>query len=188
MFVFFDVENTQDLERENGCFEHVPNLVCCHQTCPKCESVADISVDCVQCGKREHVFWGPDVIGKFVDYLRIDRPFLDKIFVIAHNSRGYDNQFLLRRFLELKWTPKLIMDGTKILSMSVEHLEFRDSLNFVPMGLRAMSKAFDLRCRKGYYPHFFNTDQNLNYVGPVPEPRYYGVDFMSGEERVQFLE
>jgi hypothetical protein len=51
-----------------------------------------------------------------------------------------------------------------------------------------MSKAFDLSCKKGYYPHFFNTDQHLNYVGPVPQPRSYGVDFMSKEERSLFLE
>jgi hypothetical protein len=41
-------------------------------------------------------------VGKFVDYLRLSRPFADKIYVILHNSRGYDAQFLLRRFLELR--------------------------------------------------------------------------------------
>jgi hypothetical protein len=51
-----------------------------------------------------------------------------------------------------------------------------------------MSKAFDLSCNKGYYPHFFNTNEHLNYVGPLPEPTYYGADFMSKEERARFLE
>jgi hypothetical protein len=64
-------------------------------------------------------------------------------------------QFLLRRFLELRWVPKLIMDGTKILSMSVEKFCFLDSLNIMPMSLKNMPKAFDLTCMKGYYPHFF---------------------------------
>ena len=61
-----------------------------------------------------------------------------KIYVISHNSRGYDAQILLRRFLELRWKPELIMDGTKILSMTVEHLQFLDSLNFLPMSLKSM--------------------------------------------------
>jgi hypothetical protein len=146
-----------------------------------------MNVDCEQCGKRVNVFW-QDPVGKFIDYLRQSRPFADKIFVISHNSRGYDAQFLLRRFLELRWVPKLIMDGTKILSMCVEHIHFLDSLNFLPMCLKSMPKSFELTCKKGYYPHFFNTADNLDYVGPYPEPKYYGADFMSGDERAQILE
>jgi hypothetical protein len=34
----------------------------------------------------------------------------------------------------------------------------------------------------------FNTADNLKYVGPYPEPKYCGADFMSGDERAQFLE
>ena len=47
-----------------------------------------------------------------------------------------------------------------------------------------MPKSFDLTCKKGYYPHFFNTAKNLEYVGPYPEPVFYG----AGDERAQFLE
>jgi hypothetical protein len=81
-----------------------------------CEAIEDLSIDCEQCGKRVYVFW-QDPVGKLTEYLRQSRPFADKIFVISHNYRGYDAQFLLRRFLELRWMLKLIMDGTKILSM-----------------------------------------------------------------------
>ena len=100
-----------------------------------CEAVVDLSVDCKQCGKRTHVFWSEDAVGKFIDYLRLSRPFEDKIYVISHNSPGYDAQFLLRKFLELRWTPKLIMDGAEILSIIVENLYFLVSLNFLPMNL-----------------------------------------------------
>ena len=51
-----------------------------------------------------------------------------------------------------------------------------------------MPKSFDLTCKKGYYPHFFNTAENLDYVGPYPEPNFYGADYMSSDERAQFLE
>ena len=187
MYVFFDTECTQDLEKRDGSFEHVPNLICAQQMCSKCETNDDLSTDCEQCGKRVHVFW-QDPIGKFIDYLRLSRPFADKLYVISHNSRGYDAQFLLRRFLELRWIPKLIMDGTKILCMSVEHICFVDSLNFIPMSLKNMPKSFDLTCRKGYYPHYFNTAENLDYVGSYPEPMFYGADFMSSDERSRFLQ
>ena len=67
------------------------------------------------------MFW-QDPVGKFIDYLPQFRLFADNIYVISHNSRGYDAQFLLGRFLELRWVPQLKTDGIKILSMSLENL------------------------------------------------------------------
>ena len=96
------------------------------------------------------------------------------------------HSFFLRRFLELKWVPQLIMDGSKILSMVVENLHFLDSLNYLPMSLKNMPKSFDLTCKKGHYPHFFNAANNLDYVGSHPELKFYGADFMSDDERTQF--
>ena len=185
LYVFFDTECTQDLEKRDGSFEHVPNLICDQQMCSKCEDVDDLSVDFEQCGKRVHVFW-QDAVGTFIDYLRQSRPFTVKVYVISHNSRGYDAQFPLRRFLELKLAPQLILDGCKILRMVVENLHSLDSLNHLPMSLKSMPKSFDLTCKKWYYPYFFNTAKNFDYVGCHPEPKFYGADFMSGDERNQF--
>jgi len=142
---------------------------CAQQMCSKCEAMDDMSADCEQCGKHIHAFrQGP--VDKFIHSLRQSRPFANNFYIISHNSRGYDAQFLLRRFLELRWAPQLIMDGSKILSMVVENLHFQDSLNYLPTSLKSMPKSFDLTCKKGYYPHFFNTANNLDYVGTHPEP------------------
>jgi len=46
------------------------------------------------------------------------------------------------------------MDGSKILSMVVENFHFLDSLNYLLMSLKSMSKSFDLTCRKGTTPTF----------------------------------
>ena len=56
------------------------------------------------------------------------------------------------------------------------------------MTLNSTPKSFDPTCKKGYYPYFFNTASNLNYVGSHPEPKYYEANFMSGDERAQFLD
>ena len=56
LYVFFDTECTQGLQRHDGSFVHVPNLICAHQMCSKCEAMDDMNVDCEQCGKRTHVF------------------------------------------------------------------------------------------------------------------------------------
>ncbi|XP_067322306.1 uncharacterized protein [Anolis sagrei] len=39
---------------------------------------------------------------------------------------------------------------------------------------------------KGYFPHYFNTAENWNYVGPLPLPKYYGVEYMMPAEKTAF--
>jgi len=41
---------------------------------------------------------------------------------------------------------------------------------------------------EGVLPHFFNTAENLDYVGPYPETEFYEADYMSGDKRPRFLE
>jgi len=42
--------------------------------------------------------------------------------------------------------------------------------------------------QEGVLPQIFNTASNLNYVGPYPEPEFYGADSMSADERIQFMQ
>ena len=81
-------------------------------------------------------------------------------------------------FFEMRWVTKLIIDGSKILSMVVDNLHFLDSLNYLPIGLKSMPKSFDLTCKKGYNTPFFNTANNFDYVDPYPEPKLHGADFV----------
>jgi hypothetical protein len=74
--------------------------------------------------------------------------------MLSHNSRGYDAQLLLGRFLKFEWALDVVMDSLKILSMTVEHLTSFYSLNFIPVPLKSIAKSFGLSCKKGYYPHF----------------------------------
>ena len=64
-----------------------------------------------------------------------------------------------------------------------------DSLNFLPMKLAALPKAFGLtELRKGYFPHFFNKREHQCYVGPLPDPITYGANYMSTSDRAAFLQ
>jgi hypothetical protein len=74
------------------------------------------------------------------------------------------------------------------MCMKVEHITFLDSMNYLPFPLRKLPDAFGLTSRKSRYPHYFNTSENLNYVGSMPYISYYGVDAMSHSEREEFLE
>ena len=90
-FVFFDTDCTQDLEKRDGSFEQVPNLICSQQMCLKFEVIGDMNIYCEQCGKRVHVFWN-DSIGKFIEYLRLSRQFADKIYKV----RSVENRNFLQ--------------------------------------------------------------------------------------------
>ena len=65
------------------------------------------------------------------------------------------------------------------------NIRFIDSLNFLPMRLKNLPKALGLRgeLKKGDFPHLANTLVNQNYVGPMFDRYYYGVDFMSTADR-----
>ena len=77
---------------------------------------------------------------------------------IAHNSKGYDAQFILKWCVENGQKPYCIYAGTKIMSMEIQSLriKFIDSLNFVASALAAFPKTFGLKeLKKGYFPHYF---------------------------------
>jgi len=111
-----------------------------------------------------------------LNYLCKPRPCANKIVVIAHNAKAFDLHFILNRTILLKWKHELIMRGLKIMFMKMEHLVFLDSVSFLPCALRKLPKAFGPSASKSWYPHYFNTAENLNYVGTVPDMKYYGVD------------
>ena len=55
------------------------------------------------------------------------------------------------------------------------------------MALKKLPTAFDLPSKKGEFPHFFNISENFNYVGPMPNVEYYGIDSMSPSNHEEFL-
>ncbi len=136
---------------------------------------------------EEKSFKGPDALSDFLKFVS-DKKFRDYT-AIAHNMRGFDGIFILRELLQNGVIPDVIVKGQKIMVMKIPDLNVRfiDSFNFLPMSLAKLPGAFGLSCgTKGFFPHFFNTPENWNYVGVLPDPRFYGVDLMSIGERENF--
>jgi len=186
LFVFYDFETTQHTKITETATLHIPNLVCLQQYCSRCEMLPDIEDDCERCGRRQHAFWD-DPIGDLLSYLCEPRPWVSKFVAIAHNAKAFDSQFILNRAIQMKWKPELILNGLKIVSMKIQHMLFIDSVSYLPMPLRKLPEAFGLSVTKSWYPHYFNTNTNLNYVGPIPDVSYYGVDEMSISERGEYM-
>ena len=82
---------------------------------------------------------------------------------------GYDGQFLLLYLHKQCIVPEIVTRGLEILQMKVNGITILDTLNYLPMPLSAMPQAFGLEGCKGHFPHFFNTAENWNYSGPLPD-------------------
>ena len=187
---------------------HKPNFVVAHTVCPSCidrpvtskstcqdcgtccARCEDQDVPCQGCGLREVIFQGQDTSRTFGKWLFSSQ---HKYFkTVCHNMKGYDGYFLLEYLINQSMRPdKIIYNGSKIMYMTVEkdlHIKVIDSLNFLPMKLSKLPEVFGLKeLKKGWFPHFFNTRENQQYVGPYPDPKYYGCGIMGNEEREKCL-
>ncbi|XP_031634985.1 uncharacterized protein LOC116348215 [Contarinia nasturtii] len=76
--------------------QHEVMLCVAHQACFECCNTESIREKCDNCGTREHVFKGNDVVKEFMEYLgKIDEEF-KQITIIAHNAQRYDSHFILK--------------------------------------------------------------------------------------------
>ncbi|XP_067203729.1 uncharacterized protein [Linepithema humile] len=191
-FVFYDFETRQDdtLQGTASVNIHVPTLCVAQQICETCAEIEDTSVRCRWCSIREYIF-RRDPVKEFVDFATRPTKYFKHIICIAHNAKAFDAQFILRYIVEsgTALEPRVILNGTKIVVLTVGHTKFIDSINYMPMRLSELPKAFGLTntSDKGIFPHLFNTNDNQSYVGPLPDIRYYSPDSMNTNEREKFL-
>lgn len=53
-------------------------------------------------------------------------------------------------------------------------MKFICSYNHINTPLRKFSDMFEItKAHKGFFPHLFNTWTNQNYVGDIPDEKYY---------------
>jgi len=60
--------------------------------------------------------------------------------------------------------------------MKIGHIVFLDSVSFLPFLLRKLPVSYSLSASKSCYHLCSKTEENLNYVGPIPDISYYGVN------------
>jgi hypothetical protein len=69
-----------------------------------------------------------------------------------------------------------------------KQIRFIDSLSFLTMPLSTFPKTFGLKeLKKGYFPHFFNTVKNANYIGKIPHKKHYGYNSFNKDSRAKFI-
>jgi hypothetical protein len=119
-------------------------------------------------------------------------PFFKDSTVIAHNLKAFDGCFLIQYMTANSMKPSnVITNGTKVTYMFLHMLNMRfvDSLNLIPLPLSGFSEAFGIsELGKGFFPYLFVKKDNFKYVGPFPDPSFYGIDEMSEQKREEFFE
>ena len=141
------------------------------------------------------VFRGKNTVKDFCTWLVT--PQHDGCIVIAHNFQGYDSYPIIKHLHADTIVCKAIYNGAKCITLETKtdkphhckiKVKFIDSLNFIPMALAKFPKTFaQPEMCKGYFPHFFNKDENQEYVGPIPCQDDYGVNYMKPEAREKFM-
>lgn len=120
---------------------------------------------------------GENCIKEFLDFLLSANQGCN--IAIAHNGSGYDTRIIHEAALKHQQTLKLkvVRRGLKFMQLEVEKIKFRDSYLFLPSSLSSLAKSFDLPIKKGIFPHLFNSSENENYVGQLPDRKYFDLRF-----------
>ena len=175
-YIFFDYECYQG---EDG--NHVPNLIIASKCCVTCLN----SKAKLPCCKEVYKFYDNE---KFCQWLFGHANFI----AIAHNLKGYDGVFIanycINNQIPTAAFPKMIATPTKLLQILFNKVKIIDSYSFLAMALEQFPKTFGLtELKKGFFPHKFNTPDNMDYEGQgLPEKRYYGSEYFSITKHEEF--
>jgi hypothetical protein len=100
---------------------------------------------------------------------------------VAHNGKAYDTWLVHKHLIANtnKRPNKLILAGNKIMYMKVKSIRFIDSINHIAQSLATFPETFGLtEMKKGFFPYLFNTTENENYIGKIPDMKYFSPELM----------
>src|SRR6266851_3785038 len=100
----------------------------------------------------------------------------DNYQVYIHNLANFDGIFLLKILTELG-DIKPIIHHKDLISIGFKFngytITFRDSLQMLIVSLWKLGKSFNVLTQKSIFPHSFVNENNLDYIGPVPDFKYF---------------
>ena len=194
-YVAWDVETAQHVVQESERVELVVNCVAARMVCSVCVDFP-LSEPCEGCGEQRAVcYLGENAMDQFCTWLTAtDRGDPDErleTIAFAHNFKAFDSLPLLAYIFSKNIIPELIMTGCKVMGLKLpdQKIKFLDSLNFMPMALRALPRAMGLSTNlaKGDFPHRFNRMENMGKKFDChPPASYYDPGSMKPEARAEF--
>ena len=174
LFVYADIEAMQNHE---GVF--VPNLLCY-------ATDEEEEIHILQCEDCTLQF-----LHELDDLVVVpDSEQQREMIVVFHNLKGFDGMFLINElYQQQREVINQLTVGAKVLSFKSGPLTFIDSLSFLPMPLASFASTFNLtELKKGFFPHLFNTPENQQYVGRIPDLEFYDPDGMMQNRKNELLQ
>ena len=96
--------------------------------------------------------------------------------VYIHNLSGFDGIFLLKILAKLGYCQPTIHNDN-IISIQFSYKDyvilFKDSHQMLNVSLRILAKAFGVDTQKSIFPYTFVNENNLDYIGEVPDFKYF---------------
>jgi len=110
-----------------------------------------------------------------------------KIYI--HNLAKFDGIFLLKILANLGEIKPIIHDN-KIISITFKMngyvVTFKDSQQILIFSLRDLGQTFNVNIQKSIFPYTFVNENNLEYIGHVPDFKYF--DGISKSEYFNYCE
>jgi hypothetical protein len=99
--------------------------------------------------------------------------------VYIHNLAKFDIIFLLKYLVKLG-SVNPVIHNDRIISINFNYgknneyqIQFRDSYLLLLNPLAKLCKSFNVENPKSIFPYFFVNENNLNYIGEVPDIKYF---------------
>jgi len=99
--------------------------------------------------------------------------------VYIHNLAKFDIIFLLKYLVKLG-SVNPVIHNDRIISINFNYgknneyqIQFRDSYLLLLNSLAKLCKSFNVENPKSIFPYFFVNESNLNYIGNVPDFKYF---------------
>ena len=187
-YIIWDIEVNQERD-EDGFKSHKPNLIVAFEIIIK-HGVIDDPEGFVD-NLNPKVFEGYDCVERYCEWVMEEESNVKQkhkskgykqTICIAHNSRGYDSRFVLKYLDSKSLVPHTIRanGGSSIQQIAIKNRKiiWIDSLNFFNQPLSQLPKTYGIKNTvKGYFPHGFNTMENQNYIGSIPDISYYHPEY-----------
>ncbi|XP_008215610.1 uncharacterized protein LOC103317821 [Nasonia vitripennis] len=199
-YVFYDFLSMQESVNklgEKNYRTHKVNVCVAHQVCDECNKlrISDIPKICESCHGGDLQIFKNHAIEAFIDFLlkiKLSNN-MNTITCIAHKSQEFHAQFIFKHLIDKGCFPKFIaFNDTKIMYIELSkghQIRFIDSFNYINHNLSDFPKTFGFQdvIKKWRFPHLFNSSENQNYHGAIPDVRFYSPEIMSNKKRDKFI-
>jgi DNA polymerase elongation subunit (family B) len=111
----------------------------------------------------------------------------DNYRIYIHNLANFDAIFLLKILAKIAIC-KPIIHNDRIISIQLNYgdhvIYFRDSLQILIGSLAKLGKSFKVETVKSIFPYLFVNENNLDYIGNIPEINFF--DDVSNSEYLEY--